>query len=69
MPDHKQGIFKRYLLGAVLIVLASASATGVAAFQELDSVVDAFEHNRTLDLEDDLQQAAAGKPQTITHGH
>ena len=65
MPDPKRGIFRRYLLGAVLIVLASASATGVAAFEEIDSVVDAFEQNQTLDLEDDLQHADAGKPQTI----
>jgi polyisoprenyl-teichoic acid--peptidoglycan teichoic acid transferase len=65
LPDDKHGIFKRYLLGAVLIVLASASATGVAAFQELDSVVEAFEENRTLELDDELATADAGKPQTI----
>ena len=65
MPDPKRGIFGRYALGAILIILASASATGVAAFEELDSVVDAFDHNETLKLEDELQTADAGKPQTI----
>ena len=65
MPDPKRGIFKRYVLGAILIVLASASATGVAAFEELDSVVNAFKRGQTLELDDELQKADAGKPQTI----
>jgi LCP family protein required for cell wall assembly len=65
LPDPKVGIFKRYLLGAFLIVLASAGATGVAAFNELDSVVGAFKRGQTLDLAGDLAQADAGKPQTI----
>ena len=65
MPDPKQGIFRRYVLGAILIVLASASATGVAAFEELDSVVNAFKRGQTLELDDELQKADAGKPQTI----
>ena len=65
MPDPKRGIFGRYVLGAILIVLASAGATGVAAFQELDSVVNAFKRNQTLELDDELQKADAGKPQTI----
>jgi LCP family protein required for cell wall assembly len=65
LPDPKVGIFKRYLLGALLIIAASASATGVAAFEELDSVVDAFKRNQTLELEGELAQADAGKPQTI----
>ncbi len=65
MPDPKVGIFKRYLLGAVLIVMASAGATGVAAFNELDSVVSAFKRGQTLELAGELAQADAGKPQTI----
>jgi LCP family protein required for cell wall assembly len=65
LPDPKRGIFGRYVIGAILIILASASATGVAAFEELDSVVDAFDHNETLKLEDELQTADTGKPQTI----
>ena len=65
MPDPKVGIFKRYLLGALLIIAASASATGVAAFEELDTVVDAFKRGQTLELQGELAQADAGKPQTI----
>ena len=65
MPDPKIGIFKRYLLGALLIIAASAGATGVAAFEELDGVVDAFKRNQTLELQGELAQADAGKPQTI----
>jgi LCP family protein required for cell wall assembly len=65
LPDPKVGIFKRYLLGALLIIAAAAGATGVAAFEELDTVTDAFERGQTLDLADDLAEADAGKPQTI----
>jgi polyisoprenyl-teichoic acid--peptidoglycan teichoic acid transferase len=65
LPDPKIGIFKRYLLGALLIIAASAGATGVAAFEELDTVVDAFKRGQTLELEGELAQADAGKPQTI----
>jgi LCP family protein required for cell wall assembly len=65
LPDPKRGIWKRYILGAFLIVLASASATGVAAFNELDDVVGAFKKGQTLELEGELAQADAGKPQTI----
>ena len=64
MPDPKVGIFKRYLLGAVLIVLASAGATGVAAFNELDTITGAFKRGQ-IDLGGELAQADAGKPQTI----
>ena len=65
MPDPKRGIFKRYLLGAFLIVLAAAAATGVAAYEELDAVTNALEKNERLKLDDELQNADAGKPQTI----
>ena len=65
MPEPRRGIWKRYVLGALLIVMASASATGVAAFQELDDVVDAFREGQTLELTGELAQADAGKPQTI----
>ncbi|HEX8067339.1 MAG TPA: LCP family protein [Thermoleophilaceae bacterium] len=65
MPEPKRGIWRRYLLGALLIVTAAATATGVAAFSELDTVVDAFKRHRTLELQDELAQADSGKPQTI----
>ncbi|MEA2472820.1 MAG: polyisoprenyl-teichoic acid--peptidoglycan teichoic acid transferase [Thermoleophilaceae bacterium] len=65
MPDPKVGIFKRYLLGAFLIIAASAGATGVAAFDELNAVTDAFKNGQLVDLQKGLANADAGKPQTI----
>jgi LCP family protein required for cell wall assembly len=52
-------------IGAALIVAAAGSATGVAAFNEIDKVVNAFEHGNTIDLPQELAQADTGKPQTI----
>src|SRR2546423_11158001 len=46
-------------------MLASASATGVAAFHEIDKVVNAFKHGNTISLPNDLAQADNGKPQTV----
>ncbi len=43
MLETRTGIWKRYALGALLIVAASISATSVAAFHEVDKVVNAFE--------------------------
>jgi LCP family protein required for cell wall assembly len=64
LPEPKVGIFKRYLLGAFLIIAASAGATGVAAFDELNAVTNEFRRGHIEDLEG-LAQADAGKPQTI----
>jgi LCP family protein required for cell wall assembly len=58
-------MWKRLAVGAALIVLAAASATAVAAFHEIDKVVNAFEHGNTIDLPQELAQADTGKPQTI----
>ena len=65
MPEPKVGIFKRYLLGAFLIIAASAGATGVAAFDELNAVTNEFKRGQVTDLESDLADADAGKPQTV----
>jgi LCP family protein required for cell wall assembly len=65
LPDPKVGIFKRYLLGALLIIAASAGATGVAAFDELNAVTTAFKHGQLRELQGGLANADAGKPQTI----
>ena len=65
MPEPRQTIWKRYLIGGLLIVLAAASATGVAAFHEIDKVVSAFKSGNTISLPQDLQEAGNGKPQTI----
>jgi polyisoprenyl-teichoic acid--peptidoglycan teichoic acid transferase len=60
-----RGLFKRFLVGAFVIMAAAGSATGIAAFEEVDRVVDAFKHGGKLDLGDELAEAEPGKPQTI----
>jgi LCP family protein required for cell wall assembly len=60
-----RGIWKRVLLGAFLIVVSAASATAVAAFHEVDRVVNAFRQEPRLDVGNELATADAGKPQTI----
>ena len=60
------GVFKRFLLGAVIIVVASATATAVAGWHEVDKVVSAFQHTKHIaGISDVITQADAGKPQTI----
>jgi polyisoprenyl-teichoic acid--peptidoglycan teichoic acid transferase len=59
------GLWKRILLGAFLIVLAAAGATSVAAFHEVNRVVNAFRESPQLQLGNDLAIPAPGKPQTI----
>jgi LCP family protein required for cell wall assembly len=65
LPDERRGIWKRLLVGGALILAAAGSATGVAAFHEIDKVVNAFKHGNTIELPNDLAQADNGKPQTI----
>jgi LCP family protein required for cell wall assembly len=63
--DVRRGIWKRLLLGAFLIVLFSSAATAGALFDEVNALVGAFKRGQTLQLDDELQNADAGKPQTI----
>jgi polyisoprenyl-teichoic acid--peptidoglycan teichoic acid transferase len=65
LPEERSRIWKRLLLGAALILAAAGSATGVAAFHEIDKVVNAFKHGNTIELPNELAQADNGKPQTI----
>jgi LCP family protein required for cell wall assembly len=59
-------VFKRFVLGAVLIVLASASATAVAAWHEVDKVVAAFKSTKHIaGIKSVITEANAGAPQTI----
>jgi len=58
-------LFRKLLLGGVLVVAAFAAATAVAAFSEVDKVVEAFKQNDRLDLGGELSEADAGKPRTI----
>jgi polyisoprenyl-teichoic acid--peptidoglycan teichoic acid transferase len=69
LPDEPvspgRALWKRYLIGTLLIVLATATATTFAAVREVDTVVDAFRDGAGLDLAGELAEADVGKPQTI----
>jgi len=58
-------MWRRLLVGALLIVFASATATAAAGFREVDRVVTAFRDGELLDLGRSLAEAEAGRPQTI----
>lgn len=61
----RPGIWKKLLLGAFLVIFAVASATSVAAFREIDKVVDALDQNEDLKLGGQLAKSDPGSPQTI----
>jgi polyisoprenyl-teichoic acid--peptidoglycan teichoic acid transferase len=62
----RPGLWKRLLLGAFLVVFAAAGATAVAAFHEVDKVVDALELGPELKLgKADLSETDPGSPQTL----
>src|SRR3954462_9169194 len=46
----RPGLWKRLLLGAFLCIFAAAAATSVAAFHEVDKIVNALEVNPELKL-------------------
>jgi polyisoprenyl-teichoic acid--peptidoglycan teichoic acid transferase len=61
----RSGIWKRLLLGAALVIFASAGATAVAAFHEVDRVVNALNIQPKLKLGNELATTDPGQPQTI----
>jgi polyisoprenyl-teichoic acid--peptidoglycan teichoic acid transferase len=62
----RPGLWKRLLIGGFLIVFAAAGATAVAAFHEVDKVVNALELTPELKLgENALATTDPGKPQTL----
>ena len=61
----RPGLWKKLLLGAFLVIFAAASATSVAAFREIDKVVDALDQSEDLKLGSQLATSDPGKPQTI----
>jgi LCP family protein required for cell wall assembly len=63
--SNRPGLWKKLLLGAFLVVFAAASATSVAAFREIDKVVDALDQNEDLKLGSQLAKSDPGQPQTI----
>jgi LCP family protein required for cell wall assembly len=60
-----RALWKRYLLGALLMITAAATSTSVAALNEVDEVVDAFQEGTGLDLSGELAEADVGDPQTV----
>jgi LCP family protein required for cell wall assembly len=65
LPDlpERTGIWKRYLLGALITVVASSAAMAVVGFNQLDRVARAFSGD--LSVGNELAEAPPGKPQTI----
>jgi len=61
----KSGLWKRLVLGCALVVFATAGATSVAAFREVDKLVNALRENESIDLGADLARTDPGAPQTI----
>ena len=43
-------LFRKLLLGGVLVVAAFAAATAVAAFSEVDKVVEAFKQKTAYEI-------------------
>jgi polyisoprenyl-teichoic acid--peptidoglycan teichoic acid transferase len=62
----RPGLWKRLLIGSFLCVFAAAAATSVAAFHEVDKIVNALELNTELKLgKNALASTDPGEPQTI----
>ena len=64
-PARKPRLWPRLLAGAAAIVFASASATAVVAFREVDRVVGALQEHPRLRLGAQLARTDPGQPQTI----
>ncbi len=65
MPDlpERKGLWKRYLLGASIVIVACAAATAVAAIHQVDRIAAAFHGD--LNVPDLLASTEPGKPQTV----
>jgi polyisoprenyl-teichoic acid--peptidoglycan teichoic acid transferase len=61
----RPGLWKRLMIGAALVVFASAGATSVAGFHEVDKVVNALRQQPELKLGTEIAHTDPGKPQTI----
>jgi LCP family protein required for cell wall assembly len=65
LPDlpERRGLWKRYVLAALVVIVASGAATTVAALHQVDRISNAFHGD--LHLSGFLAQADPGKPQTV----
>jgi polyisoprenyl-teichoic acid--peptidoglycan teichoic acid transferase len=61
----RASLWKRFLIGAALVIFAAGSATAVAAFREVDKVVEALDSSEDLKLGEALAETDPGEPQTI----
>ena len=62
----RPGLWKRLAIGALLVIFASAGATAVAGFHEVDKVVEALELGQELKLgENSLAETDPGAAQTL----
>ncbi|HEX6715053.1 MAG TPA: LCP family protein, partial [Thermoleophilaceae bacterium] len=59
-------MFKRFLVGALIVIVSSASATAVAGWHEVDKVVNALKGTHKIPgIKGEITEADAGEPQTI----
>jgi LCP family protein required for cell wall assembly len=58
-------VWKRLVIGALLVIGATAATTALAGFNELHGFVNALNETRAPDLGDTLTAPAAGAPETI----
>jgi LCP family protein required for cell wall assembly len=65
LPDlpERRGLWKRFLVGALVMIVASASATTVLGIHQVDRISSAFHGDLHVDRL--LAQADPGKPQTV----
>jgi polyisoprenyl-teichoic acid--peptidoglycan teichoic acid transferase len=62
----RPGLWKRLLIGGLLCIFAAAAATSVAAFHEVDKIVNALELSPELKLgKNALATTDPGQPQTL----
>jgi LCP family protein required for cell wall assembly len=62
LPERR-GLWKRYLLGALTVIVACSTATVVLGIHQVDRIAAAFHGN--LPVRDLLATADPGKPQTV----
>ncbi|HEX4717522.1 MAG TPA: hypothetical protein VH300_03265, partial [Thermoleophilaceae bacterium] len=63
MPENYSNphVFLRFVIGSLIIVIAAAAATAVAAWHEVDKVVAAFQNTKQIPhINDVISQADAG---------
>jgi LCP family protein required for cell wall assembly len=67
LPDlpERRGIWKRLLLGALVMIVASATATTVLGLHQVDRIANAFGNGNLALPAGSLAKADPGKPQTV----